>query len=144
LDVLGESEMKEDIKIKFKMKMTQNKEEQIVEFESVGKRYFKEKSIYLIFEEPVMEMNTSNRVTCIVNSDQLTIIRKGFIEMSQLFHINDVTIGSFQNQYGKIETKVYTKYFHYLDEEIKLDYDMIYDDEIVGHYKLVIQIKGVV
>ena len=136
--------MNEDVKVVFNMKMSHNRDEHVVEFESSGKRYKKKEATFLLFNEPVAENKAFNRVTCILYPQHLTIIRKGLTEMNQKFSLNDVTIGFFQNQYGKIETKVLTKDYQYKDDVMTLTYDMLSDGVVVGKYELNIQIKGVV
>jgi uncharacterized beta-barrel protein YwiB (DUF1934 family) len=132
----------EKLKITFNMRINHNNEKQIVEFTTDAKRYFKNEAIYLLFDEPVMEVNGLNRTTCILYPGQMKIIRKGTIEMNQLFQINQDTFGFYKTQFGTLEMKVKTKYYYYNKDSVLLRYEMGLGDNQVGQYDLEIQIKG--
>ena len=125
------------------MNIKQNNEEQVVEFESIGKRYIKENATYLLFEEPVMELNQSNKVTCILSEKQVTIIRNGFTKMRQSYILNELSFGFYHTPYGQIEIHTITDHYTYNDNELNLKYQMLINDENVGRNELMLQIKGV-
>jgi uncharacterized beta-barrel protein YwiB (DUF1934 family) len=132
----------DQLKIKFNMKIHHNNEKQVVDFTTDAKRYFKNDAMYLMFEEPVMEINGVNRTTCILHPDKMKIIRKGSIEMNQVFQVHEDTFSFYKTQYGTLEMKVKTNFYYYNKDCVLLKYDMRLGENQIGHYDLEIQIKG--
>lgn len=123
------------------MSIRQGKEEQVIEYHSKGRRFQKNAGVFILFNEPVLEINQENRVTIIIKDNKLTIIRNGLNEMRQVYLLNEVTYGYYQTQYGKIELTVFTKSFTYEEDKLTLTYDIINDGLVVGSYDLSIDIK---
>lgn len=134
--------MSEAIKIKFRSTITQNHEQQVIEYFAFGKRYLKGKQVYIQFTEPVMENNASNQITWILASDHLTILRKGQTNMRQTHYLNQVGFCFYYTPYGQMEMHTLTEAYEYDGNALQLRYQLVFNEEIMGEYQLFLEIKG--
>jgi uncharacterized beta-barrel protein YwiB (DUF1934 family) len=136
--------MHESIDIYFKMQIEQEGNPHVVEFHDLGKRFSKNNKVYLRFKEPIMEENNKyNDIALVCDDNDMTIMRSGSVNMNQKFIKNQVTQGTYKNQYITTEINTYTHDYSFNDNKLRLDYDMLIEGNVVGNYQMEIRIKGV-
>lgn len=135
--------MHEQININFKMNINNNGKIHEIQFQDLGKRYIKNQKTYIRLKEPLMEETNYNQLMLICDKTEIVIIRSGFVKMKQPYKENEITKGFYTNKYISSEITTYTKKYDYFDDKIFLDYDILYDNDVIGNYQMEVNIKGV-
>jgi len=113
-----------------------------IQFNDEGKRYFKNKKTFIKFNEPSLENDQNNQLMFICDTNEIVIIRSGFVKMKQHYIEKELTTGFYNNQYISSEITTFTNKYDYSDEKINLNYDILIDDEVIGNYEMEVRIKG--
>ncbi|QVK17877.1 DUF1934 domain-containing protein [Mycoplasmatota bacterium] len=135
--------MHEKININFKMNIINEGQKHEIQFNEIGKRYVMNKKTFIKFKEPSMENNKYNQLMLICDEKQIVIIRNGSVRMKQPYIEKELTKGFYNNEYVSSEITTFTNQYDFSDENIYLDYDILFDDHVVGNYQMQVYIKGV-
>lgn len=133
--------MHELVRIDFKMNIDNEGQQYVIQFNESGKLYLKNQKTYLLFKEPSMENQDFNDLTLICDKDEMVIIRYGFVNMKQNYRLNQFTTGLYKNKFITSNITTFTKEYNFTKDNIYLNYDIILNDEIIGNYKMDIDIK---
>lgn len=134
--------MSETINVNFKMNINNQGEKYTVQFDEIGKRYFRNKKTFIRMKEPMINENKSNNLILICDHNEIIIIRNGFVSMKQAYKEKEYTIGRYENSQVSSEITTYTNRYQYSKNCILLNYDILIEKEIIGNYQMEINIKG--
>ncbi|WP_409303276.1 DUF1934 domain-containing protein [Peribacillus sp. SCS-155] len=137
----------EKLKVKVTLQTTiQNgKEKESYELVTSGTVLIKKNDIYLQYTEET-EAGKTNTTIKYKNAEAL-LMRGGAVKMRQLFRPGGITRGHYESLYGTLPMVTKTKSIHHVffDEqnegEFTFHYELIMQEESLGHYIMVIKYK---
>ncbi len=135
--------MHETINVNFKMNINNDGQNHEIQFHELGKRYHKNKKTFIRFKEPALDGDKYNQLMFICDNNEIIIIRNGFVNMKQPYIENKLTNGFYNNEYMSSEITTFTNKYRFSDEFILLNYDIVFDKDIIGSYQMEVKIKGV-
>ncbi|TMW72126.1 DUF1934 domain-containing protein [Alteribacter natronophilus] len=115
--------------------------------EAAGRLIAKGDTTYLRFEEPQQEGLEPTNQTVKIQQGEMTVIRKGAVNMNQRFITGVKTEGTYQSPYGPMRMLTDTKNVRFLwDEtenkgEIRLTYSLILQGQSAGEYDMRVTVK---
>ncbi|PLR96589.1 DUF1934 domain-containing protein [Bacillus sp. T33-2] len=133
------------VKIKVLTAIYNKNDKETFELTTFGRYYIKENSSFLQYEEAVEEGNVNTVIK--ISSRQVTILRKGPINMKLVFEQNQKQPGTYSTPYGALQTMTDSKRVDgSFNEEtregsIELLYDMDIQGSHAGTYHLTISFK---
>ncbi|WP_157812085.1 DUF1934 domain-containing protein [Alteribacter populi] len=116
---------------------------------TMGRMLTKGDITYLRFEEPQEEGESVERTmqTVKIQQGEMTVIRKGAMNMNQRFVSGVETEGTYQSPYGPMRMRTNTKNVRFLwDEtskqgEIQLQYSLTLQGDYAGEYDMRVSLK---
>ncbi len=135
--------MHELIYVNFKMNINNNGKSHEIQFQDLGQRYIKNQKTYIRLKEPLMEETKFNQLMLVCDNSEIVIIRSGFVKMKQVYKENETTIGYYTNDYISSEITTFTKRYAFFNDKILLNYDIVFDNDVIGNYQMEVQMKGV-
>lgn len=141
---MKEYAMNNQVKIKFKMDVHQDNDQQVISFESIGtqtiNRVDEDLIMTLSYQEPVMEGNGTIDVKMTFYPNQLTVLRKGEVKGMQKYQYSKVTDCFFSYEYGKFPYQAHTHKLDYSRHKVDLTYDLLINGSIQGSFIMKIEI----
>ncbi len=131
------------VNVNFKMNITNDGQNHEIEFNEQGKRYYKNEKTFIKFKEPSMDNDHDNQLMLVCDNKEILIIRNGSVKMKQKYIEKELTRGYYNNDYMSSEITTYTNKYQFTDENIYLNYDILFDDDVIGNYQMEVYIKGV-
>jgi len=131
-------------KIKFTSIIADGAEQVFHEFVAIGKVYVAENGTIsrIDFPEPI-ENDLTLETSIIIADNSLKIVREGVISMAQEFVLGEEIVGTYETEYGLMDTAVYTKVLDVSGDsdsgEVYLVYDFYFDAEYASQISLNIE-----